>query len=199
MLFSSYQWRNIKGKSQSIIFPCDQCNYNAKQINCAKCAGWSLYKNNFYYLANNSLHFELTVALSRTRLSASDNKESMEGPGAQSNNKQQFNDCHDGSPGTGQMKGQPPMSRPRQPPHSTAALWSGSRLRGLILFLFVFDLWLIRWLLASSRPARLCLNTDTGIKTQMWAWVMAGLSCYLIRGIVNQNISCHLFRLITSQ
>ena len=152
--------------------------------------------DHYYYLANNSLHFELTVALSRTRLSASDNKESMEGPGAQSNNKQQFNDCHDGSPGTGQMKGQPPMSRPRQPPHSTAALWSGSRLRGLILFLFVFDLWLIRWLLASSRPARLCLNTDTGIKTQMWAWVMAGLSCYLIRGlgplrcIVNQNISC---------
>ena len=75
--------------------------------------------DHYYYSANNSLHFELTVALSRTRLSASDNKESMEGPGAQSNNKQQFNDCHDGSPGTGQMKGQPPMSRPRQPPHST--------------------------------------------------------------------------------
>ena len=63
--------------------------------------------DHYYYSANNSLHFELTVALSRTRLSASDNKESMEGPGAQSNNKQQFNDCHDVSPGTGQMKGQP--------------------------------------------------------------------------------------------
>lgn len=52
----------------------------------------------------------------------SDNKESMEGPGAKSNNKQQFNDCHDASAGPGAaIKGQADVTAQQARPDTRLA------------------------------------------------------------------------------
>lgn len=75
----------------------------------------------------------------------SDNKESMEameGPGAKSNNKQQFNDCHDASAGPSARSPKVRLMSRLSPDTDTSCL-AGDHSPGLILFLFLFDLWLI--------------------------------------------------------